>query len=167
MKYSAVRDLFDRNYETGETIFHELAKLGALRILYRIQELTTESFDDLLQLENNRGKLCTHVAAKYHNGFLAIDLIEVLVAMGADLNGRNGSTGETVLHGAVHNGDYELAEWLCGQPGMDLGARNYNGLTAYQLAYKLNDVQLKRILQKAGADCEELEETASEFSDEE
>lgn len=166
MEKSEFEDLFDRD-ENGNTIFHELAELGALRVLYRIQQRTTGSFVHLLQIRNHEGELCTHVAVKYHNGVHAIGIVKVLVLMGADLNGTNVRAGETVLHNTVYNGDYELAEWLCKQPQINLNARNYSTLTAYQLAYKRDDEQLKEIFRKAGANCEEPKETSSEESDEE
>lgn len=166
MNKSALKHLFDRdNVAAGETIFHELAKYGALGVLYQIYTRTTEAFDDLLQIKNYEGELCTHVAAKYHNGSLAIQLIEVLELMGADLNGRNSCAGETILHGTVYDGDYELAEWLCKRPQINSDARNYARLTAYQIACKRDDEQMKEIFRKAGADCEEPEETSSEVSD--
>lgn len=167
MENFGFEDLFGRDHETGETIFHELAKLGALGLLYRIYEQNTRSFVDLLQIKNHEGDLCTHVVAKYHSGFLAIDLIELLVLMGADLNGSTSCARETVLHRTVYDGDYELVEWLCRQQQINLDAENYSGLTAYQLAYKRHDEQLKRIFRKAGANCEEPEETLSQESDEE
>ncbi|AAX24120.1 vankyrin-b1 [Ichnoviriform fugitivi] len=167
MTTSEYEYLYGRDNEAGETIFHELAKLGALKVLYRIRERTPGPFVDLLSITNYEGELCTHVAAKYYNGFLAIDLIEVLVSLGADLNGRNSCAGETVLHRTVYDGDYELAEWLCRQPQINLDEENYGGLTAYQIAYKRNDEQLKEIFRKAGANCEEPKETSSEDSDEE
>lgn len=165
MEKSGFEDLFDRDDETGETIFHELARYGALRVLYRIHERTTGAFVDLLKIKNHKGELCTHVAVKYHNGSLSINLIEVLVLMGADLDERNSCTGETVLHRSVYNGDYELVEWLCRQSKIDLDARNHGGLTAYQIACQRNDKQLQKIFQKAGANCEEPEETLSGESD--
>lgn len=165
MAMSGFEVLFDRDDETGETIFHELAKLGALRVLYRIHERTAGAFPALLQIKNYEGDLCTHVAAKYHNGSLAIDLIEILMLMGADLNGRNSGAGETLLHGTVYDEDYELAEWLCRQSQIDLDARNYGGLTAFEIAYKRNDEHLKKIFREAGANCEEPEETSCEESD--
>lgn len=167
MNKSALEHLFDRDDVTGETIFHELARYGAVSVLYRIYTRTTEAFVDLLQIKNYEGELCTHVAAKFHNGDFAIHLIEVLELMGADLNGRNSCAGETILHRTVYDGDYELAEWLCKRPQIDLDARNHAGLTAYQIACKRNEEQLKKIFRKAGADCEEPEETSSEESDEE
>lgn len=162
---SVFQYLFDRDDEAGETIFHELAKLGALRTLWRIHKRTTEPFVDLLSSQNWVGDLCIHEAANYQKGFRAIDLIDVLVRMGANLNASNSCAGETVLHRAAYRRNYELAEWLCQQPQVNLDARNFSGLTAYQIAYKSNDEQMKEIFRKAGADCEEPEETSSEESD--
>lgn len=159
---SEFEDLFAPDASSGETIFHELAKLGALRVLYRIQKRTTGSFVHLLQIKNYEGEFCTHVAVKYHNGLHAIRLVEVLVLMGADLNGANSCAGETMLRKAVYNRDYELAEWLCKQPQINLNARNYGGLTAYQIAYKRNDEQLKKIFRKAGANCKKPEKSDKE-----
>ncbi|BAF45649.1 vankyrin-b2.1 [Ichnoviriform fugitivi] len=166
MGNSACKDLFDRDDRTGDTIFHELAKIGGLIVLNRIQERTPGPFVDLLRIKNHEGELCTHVVANYHNGLRAILLIDVLVLLGADLNGRNFCAGETVLHRSVHNGDAPLAKWLCEQPQINLNARNNNGLTAYQIANERNDGDLKEILRKAEENCEEPQGTSSDESDE-
>ncbi|XP_046742494.1 NF-kappa-B inhibitor cactus-like [Diprion similis] len=135
MEKSAFEDLFKRDRETGETIFHELAECGALRVLvlYRIHERTSGAFVNLIQIKNYRGELCTHVAARCHSGIRAINLIEILVLMGADVNERESCGGETVLHTTVFKRDYELAEWLCKHPQINLDARNYGRLTAFQI----------------------------------
>lgn len=166
MGNSACKHLFDRDDQTGDTIFHELARMGALTILKRIQERTTGPFVDLLRIKNHGGELCTHVVTKYHKGLGAILLIDVLVLLGADLNGRNFCAGETVLHRSVHNGDAPLAKWLCEQPQINLYERNNKGLMAWQIANERNDEDLKEILRKAEENCEEPEGTSSDESDE-
>ncbi|BAF45650.1 vankyrin-b3.1 [Ichnoviriform fugitivi] len=165
MEKSVFADLYNRYYESGNTIFHELARRGELRALYEVDMFITGPYEDLLQVKNYDGELCTHVAVKHNNELIAMKIMEALVLLGANLNGINASAGETVLHRAVNDGLYELTEWLCKQPAINLDARNDVGLTAYQIAYKRNDERLKEILREARADCEEPEKTSSKSSD--
>lgn len=159
--------LYDENEETGETILHELTRFGEFKVIWRMQERTPGRFNNLLRIKNNDGEFCIHLAVKLHRGGLAINLIKVLRAIGADLNARDASGGYTVLHLAVDYDDDKVAAWLCRQPQINLDARNDAGLTAYQMASKNENNRLKEIFRSAGADCEELEEAYSEESDEE
>lgn len=75
--------------------------------------------------------------------------------MGADPNAVDENEGETVLHQAIHYDDAELTRWLCWYTDIKLNAKNYRGETAYQIAFEKKNEKLMKLLQKAGADCEE------------
>nr|AAX56955.1 vankyrin 3 [Ichnoviriform sonorense] len=146
MDISGIRKLFGRNGILGNTIFHELAYVGSLTLLYRFRDNFDESFRSFLQETNNDGENSIHVAANTHRGFHAIRLIEELVNLGVDLNARDRSLNMTVLHIAVHHKDYALAKWLRQQPNVDINVKNFDGLTAYGLACLENDEEMMRIL---------------------
>nr|AAX37362.1 putative ankyrin 2 [Tranosema rostrale ichnovirus] len=166
MEISEIAELFGRNFKTGNTIFHDLAEDGALRVLYRIRDWIDGP--SILQIKNYSGEFPIHSVVKWHRGFRAIHLIEVLVQMGADLNAKAGSSGDTVLHMTTYgDGDSKLAEWLCEQPQIDLNVRNYARQTAYGLAFKTINLQLMTILRNSGAKCETPETSEREESDDE
>lgn len=165
MDTTNVAELFgDRDICTGNTIFHKLAEDGALLQLYYIRDKIDRPLNAVLQIKNYNGEFSIHTAAQRHRGFLAIKLIEVLVGMGADLNAKDGRSGNTVLHTTVCCEDYELAEWLCKQSTIDLNAKNYAQLTAYQLAFKRKNEQLMGILRTSGAVCETPEDSDDEWA---
>nr|AAX56958.1 vankyrin 2 [Ichnoviriform sonorense] len=151
MEICQIRKLVGRKHITGNNIFHELAEVGSLTLLYRIRDNIDESFHSILQETNNDGESNIHIAVKKHSGEHAIKLIEVLVAMGADLNGTIGTSGCTVLHVTVWRKDYTLTKWLCQQSRINLHAKGWDGLTACQMAIIENDKQMIDIFQTHGA----------------
>lgn len=159
MNNSQNAKLFGRNPITGNTIFHELAEAGSVPLLKRIrQTVDDEPHDSIINELNFQGLTCIHVAAKAHRRLHAIEVIAVLVQMGANLNGADNLSGATVLHDTVWYEDYKLATWLCQQPHINLDAKRWDGVTAYQMAFMEQNSRMKKILGEGGADCEELPE---------
>lgn len=137
--------LFAADPITGFTIFHEAAYAGSLELLYRIRDLITQPYQSLLQEYNNNGELCIHVAARVHRGMRAIQVIQALLQLGADLNGVDCIHKFTILHQAVTNDDHILAMWLISQPSMNLELKSWDGLTASHKALIDGDEQMKYI----------------------
>lgn len=151
MATSKYAKLFGKNAETGKTIFHEIAKAGAVQLLHRIRDNVEEPVAAFLQEKDNIGDLCIHVAVKTHRGAEAIQLLKVLAELGADLNAMNDITRLTVLHLAVVSDDYELVEWLAVQPQIDLHVKGWDDLTAYEMAFIESDHRMMEILVAHGA----------------
>ncbi|CAG17492.1 ank5 [Bracoviriform congregatae] len=116
---------------SGENYFHEACKAHSLMMTER----------------NYNGEQCTHFIAKD-------DVFRRETSSGADINGQESLSGFTPLHLCVWERYYELAEWLCKRPDINLKATNYAGQTVYQLAEEQNDVILKEMLKAAGAKYE-------------
>ncbi|BAF45735.1 vankyrin-d8.4 [Ichnoviriform fugitivi] len=155
MNNSQIAKFFARNPITGDTIFHELAEVGSVPLLLRIRETTAGPYDSFINELNFHGVRCVHVAVRVHRGLHAIQVMEQLVKMGADLNAPDNLCGTTVLHDTVWYEDLELVTWLCQQPHINLDARRWDGVTAYQMAFMERNTRMKAILQANGANCEE------------
>lgn len=56
--------------------------------------------------------------------------------------------GDTAFHLAVDQQDYELVEWLCFQPGINLELPNFNSISSLKLARKNKDKKMIQILKK-------------------
>ncbi|CAH2089028.1 unnamed protein product [Euphydryas editha] len=98
---------------------------------------------------NYNGEQCSHMIAKCKD-FNAREMMRRVLELGADINGQESLNGSTPLHLCVEERNYELAEWLCERPDVNLEATNYAGQTAYQLALKRNDSLLKKMLIDTG-----------------
>ncbi|AIK25690.1 Vank2 [Hyposoter didymator ichnovirus] len=151
---------------TGNTIFHDAANDGSQELLYNIRDNMTEPYYSILAVENNDGDTCIHVAVKKHTGLRAINLVKVLVELGADLNAQQRTSRCTALLMSVWHGDYELTTWLCQQPGINWRLRNWDSMTALDYAYIIQDQRiLKILLEIVDADDGTAEESDSERSD--
>lgn len=155
MNNSQIAKFFGRNPITGDTIFHELAEAGSVPLLQRIRETIAGSYDSIINDLNFHGARCVHVAVRQNRGLHAIQVIEQLVALGADLTAPDYLSGATVLHDTVWYEDRELATWLCQQPHINLDARRWDGVTAYQMAFMERNTRMMAILRANGANCEE------------
>ncbi|BAF45524.1 GfV-B55-ORF1 [Ichnoviriform fumiferanae] len=136
--------LFKKN-TMGNNIFHEIAIEGSLLMLRRIRDNVNEQMDTYLSDTNDQGETCIVIAADRHRGRLAIELIEIFVGLGADINGTD-NEGNTALHYTVFNEDHALASWLYQQPGINLNAANHDELTPLGLAIQLNIQGMKAFL---------------------
>lgn len=146
MTESPIARLFKKNNATGENIFHQLAREGTVRMLRRIRDNVDEEIASFLQEPNLRGEMCVHIAAGEHRGHLAIEVIDVLVNIGADINAKN-NTDETPLHYAVNNKDYELVKWLSERRDVDLEATNQNHFTPHEMAIIQNAQSIVNLLE--------------------
>ncbi|KAG8040270.1 hypothetical protein G9C98_000841 [Cotesia typhae] len=140
--------LVERNSE-GENFFHEVARCGSFSFIARFMPFIRKSCTAAaLNTPNSAGQMGIHIVAETHGKWYAAKLIDILVELGADINGQESVEGNTVLHLAVNHRDYELAEWLCCQPGIDLGRRNAKNLSPLELAQKNKNRKMIQILRK-------------------
>ncbi|XP_011151329.1 NF-kappa-B inhibitor cactus-like [Harpegnathos saltator] len=117
-----------------------------------------------LEQRNYSGEMCLHVAAA--NG--QVDLVRLLLRLGADLEAREALAGRTALHIAVERGCRLVVGFLLHECRPCLDAQTYAGMTAYQLALCFDDIQLARELVRLGASPQPLPESSdSESEDEE
>ncbi|XP_032681248.1 NF-kappa-B inhibitor alpha-like [Odontomachus brunneus] len=117
-----------------------------------------------LEQRNYSGEMCLHVAAA--NG--QVDLVRLLLRLGADLESREALAGRTALHVAVERGCRTVVAFMLHECRPCLDAQTYAGMTAYQLALCFDDIQLARELVRLGASPQPLPESSdSESEDEE
>lgn len=103
------------------------------------------------------GEMCLHVAAA--NGH--VNLVRLLLRLGADLEAREGLAGKTALHLAMERGCQSVVNFLLQECKPCLDTQTYSGLTAYQLAL-CSDSQLARELVRYGAKPEPLPDSDSD-----
>uniref|UniRef100_A0A2M4BRY4 Putative ca2+-permeable cation channel osm-9 n=1 Tax=Anopheles marajoara TaxID=58244 RepID=A0A2M4BRY4_9DIPT len=102
-----------------------------------------------LELWNYDGKTCVHLAAE--TGSIAI--LKCLIDAGANINAREGKSGQSALHISIEQGNEELANFLLDEcPRVALDMETYAGLTAYQLALLQNKMLIAKQLTTRGAD---------------
>nr|AGQ20116.1 AsIV-cont00008-ORF1 [Apophua simplicipes ichnovirus] len=111
MVNSCVLELLETHISTGNSKFHEMALRGSLVALRKIRDNLDHPIVEILRKWNNHGETCLHLAVLMNRGQHAINIIEILVELGADLNARNMS-GHNILHYALQNEDRELTNWL-------------------------------------------------------
>lgn len=115
-----------------------------------------------LEQWNYNGKRCVHIAAETSN----VEILRYLVSAGADINSREGKSGQTPLHIAIESSNEQLANFLLDEcPKLRLEQVTYAGLTAYQLAAIQHNQSLLIGLKKHGA--EPLTPPESDYDDEE
>ncbi|CAD6244188.1 GSCOCT00014309001.2-RA-CDS [Cotesia congregata] len=141
-----------RSY-SGGNYFHETCEAGSLALLMRAEEWMDQPISSILTRTNYNGEQCTHILVR-NKDIYAQEMMNIVLKLGADINGKEGLGGFTPLHLCVYERNYELAEWLCRAPGINLEATNFAGQTVYQFALERNDIQIMEILRKAGAKCE-------------
>ncbi|XP_011648193.1 NF-kappa-B inhibitor cactus-like [Pogonomyrmex barbatus] len=116
-----------------------------------------------LEQRNYSGEMCLHVAAANGN----VDLVHLLLRLGADLKAKEGLAGYTALHLAVERENRPLFDFLlpeC-QRASCLDERTYRGRTAYQLTLDVNSDfarKARRELVRHGAMREPLPESDSD-----
>lgn len=112
--------------------------------------------------------MCLHVAAA--SGY--VDLVRLLLRLGADLRAKEGLAGYTALHLVVEREYRLLFDFLlpeC-QRASCLDERTYRGRTAYQLTLDVNSEfsrKARKELMRYGAIPEPLPESDSESSEDE
>ncbi|XP_061710696.1 putative ankyrin repeat protein RF_0381 [Cydia pomonella] len=132
-------------------MFHVIAEEGLGNVLDRIWNATRQKeLEHILKLKNNDGELCLHSAVKNLRGIEAEKIMIQLFDMGADLDAQD-DTGDTVLHIAVKQQDYQLVKWLLSLR-IDINIKYKSELTAYQLAEEKKDYKMTTmILSKKGS----------------
>ncbi|XP_076629419.1 NF-kappa-B inhibitor cactus [Colletes latitarsis] len=114
-----------------------------------------------LEQRNYDGEMCLHIAASSGQ----VELVRLLLRLGADLEAREALAGKTALHLAVERGCRSVVAFLLQECRPCLDTQTYAGITAYQIALCL-DGQLARELVRLGATPEPLPESDSDSSDE-
>lgn len=115
-----------------------------------------------LEQRNYDGEMCLHIAAAGDH----VDLVRLLLRLGADLEAREALSGKTALHLAVERGCRSVVAFLLKECRPCLDTPTYAGITAYQIALCF-DGQLARELVILGATPQPLPETDSDESDDE
>ncbi|KAK7504949.1 hypothetical protein BaRGS_00003977 [Batillaria attramentaria] len=116
-----------------------------------------------LSLRNYDGYTCAHLALQ--GGHL--DVLQYLLAKGANINEQDGKSGRTLLHMAADMGYLKALDLLLRYQGLNLNARTYGGLTAISLAHGRRLTDMVERLCVAGADNIQLPEESGESTDEE
>lgn len=104
--------------------------------------------------------MCLHIAAAGDK----VELVRLLLRLGADLEAREALSGKTALHLAVERGCRSVILFLLTECQPSLDAPTYAGITAYQIAACL-DEQLAMELVRKGATPLPLPESDSDVSD--
>ncbi|XP_076441608.1 NF-kappa-B inhibitor alpha-like [Babylonia areolata] len=107
-----------------------------------------------LSLRNYEGYTCAHLALQ--GGHL--DVLQLLLAKGANINEPDGKSGRTLLHMAADLGYLPALQLLLRQQGLQLNARTYAGLTAVTLAHGRHLNHVVDLLHHAGADLSQIAE---------
>ncbi|XP_029175863.1 NF-kappa-B inhibitor cactus-like [Nylanderia fulva] len=127
-----------------------------------IPEQKVPALPQNLEQINYNGEMCLHVAVI--NGH--VNLVRLLLRLGADLEAKECLAGRTALHLAIERKCWAIITFLLKECEPCLDTKTYSGLTAYQLAL-YTDRQLARELLRHGAKAEPLPDSDSESSDDE
>ncbi|XP_022185058.1 NF-kappa-B inhibitor cactus isoform X2 [Nilaparvata lugens] len=113
---------------------------------------------------NYDGLACIHIAVMKRS----IQLVQLLLWHGADINSREWKSGMTPLHLAVQLKDQQMIDLMVSQcKNLDLEEQTYAGLTAFQLAALQNSTTLAHYLLQKGADNCPIDEDSEEEDDDE
>lgn len=104
------------------------------------------------------GKNCLHLAAS--NGH--IDIMRLLLRLGAKLDAREGLGGMTVLHIAVRNNNQDMINFLLAEFSPRFLVTDYGGLSPYQLAVLHHRKDIAEQLLDHGATMEESSDTCED-----
>ncbi|XP_063219673.1 NF-kappa-B inhibitor cactus-like [Bacillus rossius redtenbacheri] len=162
MESFVISNVFGARNNRGDNFLHDICHHGCLSLLLRAEWCLDQTHNLLLQQFNYEGYQCVHIVVQRHRGQKALQLLEVLMDMGADLNAPDRTSGSTPLHLAVINEDYELVTWMCQEISVNLESCDYSRLTAYQVAWKRNDYKMMKIFEKFDADCDQPYSSESE-----
>ncbi|XP_013909599.1 PREDICTED: NF-kappa-B inhibitor epsilon [Thamnophis sirtalis] len=159
--------LQDRNGNTALHLACERQSLECVELLLLLKkpvsEMQTRKTVQDLQLQNWQGLTCLHISTLKGN----LQLMELLVQNGANINVQDGTSGKTPLHLAVENHDEMAVKHLL-RWGAQVDSQMYNGCTPLHLAVGRNDAAIAAILCHSGADTllRNMEnETAQDLAD--
>ncbi|RWS12814.1 nuclear factor NF-kappa-B p105 subunit-like protein [Dinothrombium tinctorium] len=125
----------------GNTALHLACKIGDLSVIKMLLNRRIYSRKHFLpnagQL-NYDGVSPLHIAVK--NRFHKI--VDALIEFGADINAREGKSGQSCLHIAVANDDLSLVKLLLSKKSVDVNQQDYAGNAALHLAcaHRLNHI---------------------------
>lgn len=112
----------------------------------------------LLEEYDYLGRNCVHLIVQYiHTRSIqeTKEMLAILCSLEIDINRKNRSTGDHILHVLVRKQAYEITDWLIERTYMDLDGVNKKGETPYHIAFKNEDFVMMQLLYKFGAKCEE------------
>nr|AGO14416.1 ANK6 [Cotesia sesamiae Mombasa bracovirus] len=139
MESDLILQMLSPRNASGGNYFHEACQAGSLALLLRAAEWMDRPIPSILTVRDYD------------------DMMEIVLNLGAGINGQEWLGGFTPLYVCVWERNYELAEWLCRAPGIDLEATNYAGQTVYQVVLEQKDNQIMEMIKRAGAKCDPLE----------
>ncbi|XP_076655910.1 NF-kappa-B inhibitor cactus [Halictus rubicundus] len=134
--------------------------LTPLERSYLLPEGKVPALPQNLEQRNYDGEMCLHIAAASGQ----VDLVRLLLRLGADLEAKEALAGKTALHLAVERGCRSVVAFLLKECRPCLDSQTYAGITAYQIALCL-DSQIASELVREGATPEPLPESDSDSSD--
>lgn len=135
----------------GENILHYLCRNGGAIDLLEYKNAIIDENRYLVREYNFQGQQCIHIVASEDKLDPRKKLMR-LMEWGADINAKESINGDTPLHITVRTKNYELAEWLCRQPQVNIEALNYAQQTPYHLAYEYNNAKMMNILEEIAAE---------------
>ena len=106
----------------------------------------------ILDIKNYEGLSCLHVAASNCN----LEMVNVLLQYGADVNTRAEKSGRTILHEAAYSGDVQLVKFLLALGRQcHINAKTYDDYTPFDLARSRHHWSIVLELATAGAKYDE------------
>ncbi|XP_019713455.1 NF-kappa-B inhibitor epsilon [Hippocampus comes] len=138
-------ELQDRD---GNTALHVACHHGLTMCATEMtSEMSPTKLALVLETQNWKGLACLHLAAlsRQHQ------ILKLLMAKGADLNIKEGTSGKTALHLAVEIHDTTSVKLLL-NGGANVDAAMFNGCTPLHLAVGRQDTAIANLLCQSGAD---------------
>lgn len=142
----------------GRTFLHILCENGSFEILahlcanFEFEGFCIEYSDKLIKLVDVPrfdGLTTLHIATLGNH----IDLVSLLLSIGASVNVKDRKSGRTSLHFAAEAGYGQLVQALLKfSKSIDLEAKTYNEETPLILAYHRGAIGIVKILEKKGAE---------------
>ncbi|XP_059160323.1 NF-kappa-B inhibitor alpha-like isoform X2 [Physella acuta] len=163
--------------QLGNTPLHNACRLGFTDIVRTLitpghyeetlqnqYGIPNQQFPQDLELKNYEGLTCLHLAAIGEH----VDVMQLLLAAGADVNQPEGKSGRSVLHLAAEWGNLNMLRFLLSFQETHIDAQTYAGLTPILLAVGRKHEDIVKELFKHGALLERLSlSDDSDISDDE
>ncbi|KAJ1142658.1 hypothetical protein NDU88_008971 [Pleurodeles waltl] len=136
---------------SGNSVLHLAVQAGDDEMLKILLKYLTASNMYLLNEPNYHGLFPVHWAVKTKSE-KCLDILNLLVGKGANVNAAERKSGRTPLHLAVDMDNLNIATYLVKKLGADVNARTFGGNTPLHLAAAMGSPILTKMLIKAGAD---------------